>query len=128
MLHLPRQPADEQALRCRAYGVLSSREENERPVELAGESARPTSLLRTLQARGAGAFACLLLLLAAALLPAGDRVEAHITAIRFWSLGDVTRIAIESDGDFSIRSDRLENPDRLFFDLVGAKQIGRASC
>jgi N-acetylmuramoyl-L-alanine amidase len=45
----------------------------------------------------------------------------HITAVRFWSLGDVTRIAIESDGDFTIRSDRLENPDRLFFDLVGAK-------
>jgi N-acetylmuramoyl-L-alanine amidase len=59
--------------------------------------------------------------LLAALLPAGDRIEAHVTAVRFWSLGDVTRIAIESDGDFSIRSDRLENPDRLFFDLVGAK-------
>ncbi len=59
--------------------------------------------------------------LIAAVLPAGDRIEAHVTAIRFWSLGDVTRIAIESDGDFSIRSDRLENPDRLFFDLVGAK-------
>lgn len=59
--------------------------------------------------------------LIAAVLPAGDRIEAHVTAVRFWSLGDVTRIAIESDGDFSIRSDRLENPDRLFFDLVGAK-------
>ncbi len=59
--------------------------------------------------------------LIAAVLPAGDRSEAHVTAVRFWSLGDVTRIAIESDGDFSIRSDRLENPDRLFFDLVGAK-------
>ena len=92
MLHLPRQPADEQALRCRAHGCLS----------------KPRN-------------AVLLLLLAATLLPAGDRVEARITAIRFWSLGDVTRIAIESDGDFSIRSDRLENPDRLFFDLVGAK-------
>jgi N-acetylmuramoyl-L-alanine amidase len=60
--------------------------------------------------------------MAVALLPAGDRAEPHhITAVRFWSLGDVTRIAIESDGDFSIRSDRLENPERLFFDLVGAK-------
>jgi N-acetylmuramoyl-L-alanine amidase len=89
---------------------------------LASESACPTSLLKALHGRGSGAFACLVLLLAAAVLPAGDRIEAHhITAIRFWSLGDVTRIAIESDGDFSIRSDRLENPDRLFFDLVGAK-------
>jgi N-acetylmuramoyl-L-alanine amidase len=59
--------------------------------------------------------------LIAAVLPAGDRIEAHVTAVRFWSLGDVTRIAIESDGDFSFRSDHLENPDRLFFDLVGAK-------
>jgi N-acetylmuramoyl-L-alanine amidase len=43
--------------------------------------------------------------------------------VRFWSLGDVTRIAIESDGDFAVRSDRLENPDRLFFDLAGAKPM-----
>jgi N-acetylmuramoyl-L-alanine amidase len=63
-----------------------------------------------------------LLLLIAALLPAADRIDPnHITAVRFWSLGDVTRIAIESDGDFSVHSDRLENPDRLFFDLSGAK-------
>ncbi len=53
---------------------------------------------------------------------AAERVEPHhITAVRFWSLGDVTRIAIESDGDFGVRSDKLENPDRLFFDLSGAK-------
>ena len=89
MLHLPRQPAGEQALRCRAYWCLST---------------------------------LISLFMAVALLPAGDRAEPHhITAVRFWSLGDVTRIAIESDGDFSIRSDRLENPERLFFDLVGAK-------
>jgi N-acetylmuramoyl-L-alanine amidase len=89
MLHLPRQPAEEQALRCRAYWCLS---------------------------------VLILLFLAASPLPAGDRLEPHhITAVRFWSLGDVTRIAIESDGDFSLRSDRLENPERLFFDLVGAK-------
>lgn len=45
----------------------------------------------------------------------------HVTAVRFWSLGEVTRIAIETDGDFSVRSDRLENPDRIFFDLSGMK-------
>jgi len=46
----------------------------------------------------------------------------HVTAVRHWSLGDVTRIAIEveADGGFHVRSDRLENPDRLFFDIVGA--------
>lgn len=45
----------------------------------------------------------------------------HVTAVRFWSLGDVTRIAVETDGDFHVRSDRLENPDRIFFDLIGTK-------
>lgn len=89
LLHLPRQPANQQALRCRACWCLST---------------------------------LILLFAAAPLLLAGDRGEPHhITALRFWSLGDVTRIAIESDGDFSLRSDRLENPERLFFDLVGAK-------
>jgi N-acetylmuramoyl-L-alanine amidase len=64
----------------------------------------------------------LLPFLIAILLPAGERGETHhVTAVRFWSLGDITRIAVESDGDFSVRSDRLQNPDRLFFDLVGAK-------
>ncbi len=29
----------------------------------------------------------------------------------------MTRIAIETDGDFQVKSDRLDNPDRLFFDL-----------
>lgn len=43
----------------------------------------------------------------------------HVKAVRFWSLGEITRIAVETDGDFQVRSDRLENPDRLFFDLVG---------
>jgi N-acetylmuramoyl-L-alanine amidase len=45
----------------------------------------------------------------------------HVKAVRFWSLGEVTRIAVETDGDFQVRSDRLENPERLFFDLVGAR-------
>lgn len=43
--------------------------------------------------------------------------EEEITAVRFWSLGDVTRIAIEGSGPFHFKYDRLENPDRLFFDL-----------
>jgi len=65
--------------------------------------------------------ALLLPFLIAAGLAAADRDETHVTAVRFWSLGEVTRIAVESDGDFTVRSDRLENPDRLFFDLVGTK-------
>src|ERR1700733_5949307 len=53
---------------------------------------------------------------------AADLAEPHhVTAVRFWSLGGVTRIAIETDGDFQLKSDRLDNPDRLFFDLTGTK-------
>jgi N-acetylmuramoyl-L-alanine amidase len=45
----------------------------------------------------------------------------HVTAVRFWSLGGVTRIAIETDGDFHVKTDHLDNPDRIFFDLAGTK-------
>lgn len=47
--------------------------------------------------------------------------QHHVTAVRFWSLSGVTRIAIETDGDFELKSDRLDNPDRLFFDLIGTR-------
>ena len=44
-----------------------------------------------------------------------------VTAVRFWSLGDVTRVAIEVSSEFHYKSQRLTNPDRLFFDIQGAK-------
>jgi N-acetylmuramoyl-L-alanine amidase len=44
-----------------------------------------------------------------------------VTDVRFWSLGDVTRVAIQTNGEFRYRFDRLPNPDRLFFDLLGTK-------
>jgi N-acetylmuramoyl-L-alanine amidase len=47
--------------------------------------------------------------------------DLQVTAVRFWTLGDVTRIAIEVSGDFSFRRDRLNNPDRLFFDIIDAR-------
>lgn len=53
---------------------------------------------------------------------AGDAPpKPKITAVRFWSLDDSTRIAIEATGEFDFHSDRLQNPERLFFDLAGAK-------
>src|SRR5262249_51417691 len=39
----------------------------------------------------------------------------------FWTLSEVTRIAIETNGEFRFRSDRLNSPERLFFDLLGTK-------
>jgi N-acetylmuramoyl-L-alanine amidase len=46
---------------------------------------------------------------------------SKVTAVRFWTLGDVTRIAIEVSTEFQFKSDRLSHPDRLFFDIIGAK-------
>jgi N-acetylmuramoyl-L-alanine amidase len=67
-----------------------------------------------------------LLLLAVSLSLAADPDVHHVTAVRFWSLGAVTRIAIQTDGDFQVKSDRLDNPDRLFFDLSGTRpMLGR---
>lgn len=43
-----------------------------------------------------------------------------VTAVRTWSLGDVTRVAIEVSGDFRFRSDRLSNPDRVYFDILNS--------
>ncbi len=44
-----------------------------------------------------------------------------VTAVRFWSLEDATRVVIEVSGEFQFRRDSLRNPDRLYFDIVGAK-------
>jgi N-acetylmuramoyl-L-alanine amidase len=68
------------------------------------------------------AYWSVLLLCLVSALWAGDPAETHhVTAVRFWSLGDVTRIAVETDGQFVLHSDRLDNPIRLFYDLVGTK-------
>jgi len=44
-----------------------------------------------------------------------------VSAVRFWSLGELTRVAIDVSADFKFKSERLTNPDRLFFDIEGAK-------
>ena len=52
--------------------------------------------------------------------------SAKVTAVRFWSLGDVTRIAIEVSSDFTFKYSHLTNPERMFFDIHGARpQIAR---
>ncbi len=86
---------------------------------------------RSTPARCWRAGALLLLALGAAFSKAGaaDHAEPHhVTAVRFWSLGGVTRIAIETDGDFQVKSDRLDNPDRLFFDLTGTRPTLSRKC
>jgi len=63
----------------------------------------------------------LLLLAVSGAIAANVGEPHHVTAVRFWSLGAVTRIAIQTDGDFQLKTDHLDNPDRIFFDLSGTK-------
>jgi len=49
--------------------------------------------------------------------------SSKVTAVRFWSLGDLTRVAIDVTGDFKFRSERLPNPERLVFDIQGARPV-----
>ena len=51
-----------------------------------------------------------------------ERPALHsVTAVRHWSLSGVTRVAIEVSGDFQYRSDRLHNPERIYFDILDAR-------
>lgn len=61
-------------------------------------------------------------ILAATLCPAAENSSSgKVTAVRFWSLGDVTRVAVEVSSDFTFKFDHLVGPERLFFDIHGAR-------
>jgi N-acetylmuramoyl-L-alanine amidase len=47
----------------------------------------------------------------------GERAPYAVTAVRYWSLTNVTRVAIEISGPFKFRSERLHNPERVYFDI-----------
>ena len=67
----------------------------------------------------AGLAACVLF--AGVVCPGADKGAGKVTDVRFWSLGESTRVAIEVSTDFKFRSERLNNPDRLFFDIQDAR-------
>jgi N-acetylmuramoyl-L-alanine amidase len=46
----------------------------------------------------------------------------RINAVRFWSLGDVTRVAIETGGEARYQAERIDTPDRLVVDLIGVRR------
>ena len=53
---------------------------------------------------------------------AGDSDKpARVTGIRYWSSPDYTRIAIDLEQDVKFESQRIDNPDRIYFDLIGTK-------
>jgi N-acetylmuramoyl-L-alanine amidase len=45
----------------------------------------------------------------------------RVQAIRFWSFGDVTRVAVQTEGEYKLSTDQVENPARAFFDLSGLR-------
>jgi N-acetylmuramoyl-L-alanine amidase len=47
----------------------------------------------------------------------GQPAARSVTAVRHWSLKDVTRVAIEVSGSFQFHSDHLHNPERVYYDL-----------
>ena len=50
-----------------------------------------------------------------------SRPSPRIAAIRFWSFGDVTRVAIQTEGEYKLASDQIVRPARLYFDLRGLR-------
>src|SRR5690349_21741332 len=66
-------------------------------------------------------FSAALTLCFAARVQAESHTSPHIEAIRFWSFGDVTRVAIQTKGAYKLTSEQIENPFRLYFDLTGLR-------
>jgi N-acetylmuramoyl-L-alanine amidase len=51
----------------------------------------------------------------------GKRVLAQVTGIRHWSTATYTRVAIDLGDEVTFEAARVPNPDRIYFDLHGAK-------
>ena len=62
------------------------------------------------------------LALLSALAACSMAASPQITAVRFWSLGEVTRVAIETDSEAQYHVERIDSPDRIFLDLTGVRR------
>jgi len=47
--------------------------------------------------------------------------QKSVDGVRVWSQQQSTRVVIETTGTFTYKADRAINPDRLFFDITGAR-------
>jgi N-acetylmuramoyl-L-alanine amidase len=61
------------------------------------------------------------LALFASLVAAQAARDVAVTGVRTWPTAEGTRVAIEVSGEFEFKYDRLQNPDRVYFDIKGAK-------
>src|SRR5436305_5444480 len=46
-----------------------------------------------------------------------------VTDVRHWSLSEVTRVAVEVSGTFEYKTERLHNPERVYFDILNARPL-----
>lgn len=44
-----------------------------------------------------------------------------VTAVRHWTLADVTRVAVEVSGSFTFMTEHLHDPERVYFDIPDAR-------
>ncbi len=49
-----------------------------------------------------------------------DKV-VRVTAVQYWSTPDYTRVAVDLEQDVQFESQRIDRPDRIFFDLKNAR-------
>lgn len=54
-------------------------------------------------------------------IPAKPGKVARITGIRHWSTPDYTRVAIDLEENVRFESQRIDHPDRIYFDLTGTR-------
>lgn len=52
---------------------------------------------------------------------AESKALAAVTSVRFWSLPQATRVALEVSSEVKFKYDKLHNPERLFVDLSEAR-------
>jgi N-acetylmuramoyl-L-alanine amidase len=71
--------------------------------------------------RVAGALALLVIIAPATQDPGKTAAYLSVTAVRHWTSSQSTRVAIEVSGEFEYRHDRVPNPDRIYFDILGAR-------
>jgi N-acetylmuramoyl-L-alanine amidase len=50
---------------------------------------------------------------------------SHITNIRYWSSQNYTRVAIDLEQDTKFESQRIDNPERIFFDLLNTNLVSK---
>jgi N-acetylmuramoyl-L-alanine amidase len=58
---------------------------------------------------------------AEAAVQADDAKPNHVLGIRHWSTPDYTLVAIDLEQGVKFESQRIDNPDRIFFDLLNTK-------